>query len=239
MSDVDLSFPPVRLALGRLIDAMGVVSSWLGVNLGVCRAAAVLGVLPAPAAAAGVLAADDPPAAGVDVADETRRLGGSLVPVPAGVRDGVLPPGVLPEGVRVGVNFRAEEAAPPLGVSYAPAMRPPATGVSPPLLARPEGVGVFTGASVAAPAAGEPNETADSDRLGGGAEAFPPALSSDDIVSFLFVLQTQMNGFWYQYDRSEAQASPVSNEYTGISAVSRRTKSNQTRQSLCAFGTFE
>ena len=80
----------------------------------------------------------------------------------------------------------AEEAAPPLGVSYAPAMRPPATGVRPPLLARPEGVGVFTGASVAAPAAGEPNETADSDRLGGGAEAFPPALPLDDIASSLF-----------------------------------------------------
>ena len=112
---------------------------------------------------AGVLAAEE----------DARRLGGNPVP---GVLEGVLlvPPGVL-EGVLPAELF--------LGVSYAPAISPPATGVRPPPLLLlfpadlpPTGTGVRTLPPLplleplpAASSAGLPNETADSDRLGGAA----------------------------------------------------------------------
>jgi len=121
---------------------------WLGVNLGVLGWPALLVV-----AAAGVLAAE--PAR--DDEDEARRLvlGGKpvlgvlleLAPLAAaaGVREGVLP--------LVVVAVVAAPHAELLGVSYAPAMSPPATGVRPPLLLvlfagiflPPDGVGVRVG----------------------------------------------------------------------------------------------
>ena len=152
--------------------AIGVDVLWLGVNLG------VLGCCCVPAA--GVVAAEDGAemdGAGVLAAEEeARRLGGNPVP---GVLEGVLL--VAPAGVLEGVlPFAAE---PPLGVSYAPAISPPATGVRPPplLLLFPadlppaDGLGVRT---VLLLSAGLPNETADSDRLGGAGWASAAAAAA-------------------------------------------------------------
>lgn len=105
---------------------------------------------------AGVLAAEE----------DARRLGGNPVP---GVLEGVL---LVPAGVLEGVLPPAELF---LGVLYAPAISPPATGVRPPPLLLlfpadfppPAGTGVRT--LPAESSAGLPNETADSDRLGGAA----------------------------------------------------------------------
>ena len=141
--------------------------------------------------AAGVVAAEDGAemdGAGVLAAEEeARRLGGNPMP---GVLEGVLL--VAPAGVLEGVLPFAAEL--PLGVSYAPAIRPPATGVSPPLpplpllfpadLPPPTGTGVRTlpplpllATLLAESSAGLPNETADSDRFGGAVPEACPDLS--------------------------------------------------------------
>ena len=136
---------------------------------------------------AGVLAAEE----------DARRLGGNPVP---GVLEGVLlvPPGVL-EGVLPAELF--------LGVSYAPAISPPATGVRPPpplLLVFPADLPPIAGTGVrtlpplplleplpAASSAGLPNETADSDRLGGAAVPETcPVLSPLDAMIILSVAST-------------------------------------------------
>lgn len=133
---------------------------------------------------AGVLAAEE----------DARRLGGNPVP---GVLEGVL---LVPAGVLEGVLPPAELF---LGVSYAPAISPPATGVRPPPLLLlfpddfppPAGTGVRTVPPLPLleplpeeSSAGLPNETADSDRLGGAAVPETcPDLSPLDAMMILSV----------------------------------------------------